>query len=227
MIGITERGDAALDLSWQSWVTANNPAILITKDPFKLSQHLNSTMNILVHCTITGWGSTALEPNVPSPANAIQGLKAIQKIIGFDRVILRVDPIITELPERALGILSMLQHNVARVRVSFLDMYPHVKSRFSAIGVTLQQQTLHAPIEQRRQLLEKITTIYPYVEICGEPDLQCSGCVSWLDLETMDIPLESKGVGKQRQSCLCLTEKHELLSNKAQCHHKCAYCYWK
>jgi DNA repair photolyase len=227
MIGITERGDAALDYSWMSWVALGNAAILITKDPMKLSNHVTSAMNVIVHCTITGWGSTTLEPNVPTPENALQGLKRIQQIIGFERVVLRVDPIITELPERSLKIISMLQHAVARVRISFLDMYSHVKVRFSAVGITLQQQSLHAPIEQRRQLLDKITVICPDVEICGEPDLCCTGCISRRDLDTLKIPIGTSALSKQRQSCLCLKAKHELLSNKAQCYHKCTYCYWK
>lgn len=41
-IGITERGDAALDLSWEDWVFAQKrPAILISKDPLKLYDELS------------------------------------------------------------------------------------------------------------------------------------------------------------------------------------------
>ena len=37
LIGITERGDAALDTHWEDWVfVQKRPAILISKDPLKL-----------------------------------------------------------------------------------------------------------------------------------------------------------------------------------------------
>ena len=37
LIGITERGDAALDTTWEDWVfVQKRPAILISKDPLKL-----------------------------------------------------------------------------------------------------------------------------------------------------------------------------------------------
>ena len=36
-IGITERGDAAINTDWKTWVYSfNKPAILITKNPIKL-----------------------------------------------------------------------------------------------------------------------------------------------------------------------------------------------
>lgn len=71
-IGITERGDAALDTSWEDWVfVQKRPAILISKDPLKLFTEVTSMVdqygfcpNIIVHCTITGFGGTKIEPNV-------------------------------------------------------------------------------------------------------------------------------------------------------------------
>jgi hypothetical protein len=58
LIGITERGDAALDMGWKSWVSSGRPAILITKNPRLLMDKLLDveSRNIIVHCTITGWG---------------------------------------------------------------------------------------------------------------------------------------------------------------------------
>ena len=66
LIGITERGDAALDMSWENWVfVQRRPAILISKNPMKLydevsklSDSYNFQPNIIVHCTITGLGGT-------------------------------------------------------------------------------------------------------------------------------------------------------------------------
>ena len=70
-IGITERGDAALNLEWYNWVLANKPTILITKNPKKLIEDFKNNsgksifdFNIILHATITGLGGTAIESNV-------------------------------------------------------------------------------------------------------------------------------------------------------------------
>ena len=45
-IGITERGDAALDTSWENWVfVQKRPAILISKDPLKLFTEVTSMVD--------------------------------------------------------------------------------------------------------------------------------------------------------------------------------------
>src|SRR4030042_5411374 len=95
-IGITERGDAALDLSWVNWVMQNKPAILISKDPLKLCSILEGLKhsNIIVHATITGYGHSDLEPNVPVVDNAFEGYSRLINKLGNARVVLRVDPVI-------------------------------------------------------------------------------------------------------------------------------------
>ena len=68
LIGITERGDATLDTSWKGWVfEQKRPAILISKDSAKLFNEITKMSNaygflpnIIVHCTITGFGGTKI-----------------------------------------------------------------------------------------------------------------------------------------------------------------------
>lgn len=74
-IGITERGDAAIDTVWKTWVYEKGlPAILITKDTVKLITENPGLFigdelkgNVILHATITGMGGNWLEPNVPNP----------------------------------------------------------------------------------------------------------------------------------------------------------------
>jgi len=101
MIGITERGDAALHHNWVDWVINDKPAILITKNPELLHTVLvnkvypkNNNPNIIVHGTITGFGGSKLEPGVKSYKRMILGLVDIANLIGPSRTILRIDPII-------------------------------------------------------------------------------------------------------------------------------------
>lgn len=226
-IGVTERGDAALDLSWKPWVKKGNPAILITKDPMKLADHIDNTMNIIVHCTITGWGGSIIEPNVPEPMNAILGFRKIKTIIGDNRVVLRVDPIITEKYHQSLAVINEVSPIcIPRLRISFFDLYDHVKVRFNSIGYILKQNTFHAPLADRLFIYNKIKEMYPGVEVCAEPGLPCSGCISQRDAEVFGIYVGNK-LGGQRSTCLCIAEKKELLTVRHPCFHKCSYCYYK
>ena len=68
-IGITEAGDAGLDLSWEPKLSAVDGAILITKciSPSFYDAVLRNKDKVIVHATFTGYGGTVLEPCVPYP----------------------------------------------------------------------------------------------------------------------------------------------------------------
>jgi hypothetical protein len=229
-IGITERGDAALNTEWLDWVKSNQPAILISKNPFLLYDHLKNLdkPNVIVHCTITGFGGTILEPNVPEPDLSFKGYKSLIELLGLNRVILRVDPIIpTEKGIKVainmieIGKLIANDKNV-RVRISFIDNYKHVQERFEKAEIPVFPWGFHAPLDLR--IKTWLTLGKP--EICGEPEMECTGCISSLDCKTLGVE-EIESEFKQRQSCKCLANKFELLSNKKPCSHACTYCYWR
>lgn len=222
-IGITERGDAALDHNWKPWVESGKPAILITKDPGKLLKEINKDMNIIVHCTITGLGRTKFEPNVPFPDESIESMHNIAEKIGSNRVVLRIDPIIPtpKGKEKAKHILS--RNKGYRVRISFLDNYRHVKDRFRKVGLTPLYYDFHAPLKIRKEIWEDMGK----PEVCGEPGFDCTGCVSSKDMEIFGIKFEVMAKSKQREFCECVTAKTELLSNRKRCFHGCLYCYWR
>ena len=229
LIGITEKGDAALDLSWKPWVHIGKPAILITKDPRKLAKHLMPNDNVIVHCTITGYAEYKLEPNVPPIRIAVNGMGAISEIIGQDRVVLRIDPIIptTRGVLRARHVLSQAQFGYDRIRISFLDNYTHVRDRFKAASLPDLDYSLHAPLEDRVRVLKDLQEVCSVpIEVCGEPGMKCTGCISDIDCKILGVE-PSSSTSKQRKACACLSNKYELLKNKGQCFHKCLYCYWR
>lgn len=237
-IGITERGDAGLDLSWRDKVSSRkvNGIIAITKDPEKLLQFVPIKCPLIIHCTITGLGRM-WEPNVPQTMEAIRAYQDLVYLYGGDKVILRIDPIIPYMPfiENAL---SVLKFRKGKVRISFMDMYPHVRLRFlETMGTRFNLwEDLHAPLTERLAVLKRLEQTGP-IEVCGEPGIPCTGCVSKSDLVTMGlesplIQLSSMSTNKyplkgQRTACKCLAVKTELLSNRHRCPHKCLYCYWK
>ena len=222
-IGITEQGDGGIDQSWKNKLKTVDGIIIVTKAPHLLKIE-DIPPNSVIHCTITGWGGTKLEPNVSLPEVTLNAYDILKDNFSGESVVLRVDPIITEMPECSIEVANHIKNNKDRIRVSFLDYYPHVRERMLREKILLKQG-FHANIEDRMNILKKLPS---QTEVCGEPDIACTGCISCRDLIAMDIrtiPTERKNM--QRKECCCIAEKTELLSNKRQCKHGCLYCYWK
>ena len=230
-IGITERGDAGLDFSWYNKINSYDGLILITK---KLSDEFikkASETNCIVHATITGLGGTVYEPNVPDLDYSIYFLRELVDCIGEERVVLRIDPIIPtkEGVEKALNVYNKfkeenLDDGLIRLRISFLDNYPHVKKRFIEAGITPLSYNFHAPLEKRKEILK----LFPNAEVCGEPGILSIGCISEKDLEILGVEIPKNNVkGFQRTECQCLSIKKEIFTERKQCLNKCLYCYWK
>lgn len=250
-IGITERGDAALDDSWVKWVYDKNlPAILITKNaPLLEKNHPDIfSKNIIIHATCTGLGGSFIEPNVPyydEILNWIENKTEAQK----ERIVLRIDPICPPLFissnivqydgmhyfQTLCKIFNFAEENKLRTRISFLDLYKHIIPRFDSrkdIQDQLMQkygEDIHLPLSDRQSFASFINKTWPGIdlEICGEPGMPCTGCVSILDLKIFGIKPGIPNYAHQRVGCLCLANKKELLSNKHQCKHGCLYCYWR
>jgi len=236
-IGITERGDAALDLSWIDWVKADKPAILITKDPLALCGIIRENdlqeRRIIVHATITGFGGTILEPDVLPAEDQIIGYNALSSLLSHDRVVLRVDPIIPTEKGVKTALRVMRYAVKRRVRISFLDFYRHVQTRFREVGLPIPYVymdgftvNMHSNLAYRQGALKQITDrIQIAPEICGEPNMVCTGCISEIDCELLGVV---PGVKTNiRAGCKCLSNKQELLTERKQCKHNCLYCYWK
>lgn len=230
-IGTTERGDAGLCFAWKEFV---GPKILITKSPQNLCDLSDEDLkDCIVHCTITGLGESVYEPGVANISVTLPAYKKLVSRLGGDRVVLRIDPIILGIDNEE-NIIKILSEACSRVRISFLDMYDHVRTRFmkNNISIPPEHEKFHTDLETRKTHLHFMSCILRQkckydIEICGEPGLECSGCVSEKDLQALNISCPLKGKSCQRAECHCAAEKFELLQNKKQCKHKCIYCYWK
>ena len=141
---------------------------------------------------------------------------------------MRVDPYL--LPARSKQVIKEAE---GRVRISFIDRYPHVWSRFTRqykeYLPLLPQQSFHWPLDYRLKHIDEINKELGYeAEVCGEPGIKCTGCVSEEDLKVMGLlPPTVLGKSAQRGACCCIAAKTELLSRRMPCPHDCAYCYWK
>lgn len=240
-IGITERGDAGLDYSWQNKLSTVDGAVLITKSLSPKFREAVSTVSgkVIVHVTCTGYGGTVLEPNVPKWD--VQLMEADKFNSGFkaSRVVIRVDPIIpTEkgITTAKAVIVRAADMGFKRFRVSVLDMYPHVKERFAEAGLPLPYGDNFYPdssqFEAVDAMLAEIKDMFPdiVIEGCAEPQLRNviqAGCIGPKEISILCPNETYEKSPYQRATCMCCGGKTELLNNKHRCPNGCLYCYWK
>lgn len=248
-IGITERGDAGIDLSWSSRLNDVDGAILITKSVNMnfINEVLKATKPLIIHATCTGYGGTEMEPYVPSVREQINGICTLIES-GFNphNIVFRIDPIfptdkgIMKFHEVMAEYLKYLYpKGVDRVRISVLDEYAHVRKRFEDHGWgSIYNGSMTAHVYQIHALCRALFAYQINFETCAEPSIDTAGmnilrvgCVSVKDICIMGLREKYDGSSsvnpQNRNGCLCLSCKTELLKNKHRCPHQCVYCYWK
>ena len=241
-IGVTEAGDAGIDLSWVQKMGTVDGAVVITKQITHgfLDAVLDYQKKLIVHATLTGYGGSVLEPCVPTPDEQFEAVKALVDS-GFsqEKIVIRVDPLIpTEKGlNKALKVIeTCMDDGFRRYRVSVLDMYRHVRNRFRSIGLPLPYgENQFASREQLAEADAMLREAAAYwqglgqqanglrIESCAEPYLRYPircGCVSSHDLELL-------GLDASDANCMCYSGMVELLSHKHPCSHGCLYCYWR
>lgn len=255
LIGITERGDSALDLSWVEKLNTVDAAVIITKNLTKptfktalLNAHGNNH-KLILHATCTGMGGSILEPNVPDYKTQINNLyEIISKGFPVEQTVLRVDPIFPD-KEHVMLAKTVMDYaleripDLSRIRISIMDLhYRHLQQRFNDVGLShMLPNTFKSENYIDPDILDlTIKTLTPYldnnisIETCAEPILTANsnfednGCVSNKDLSILGLQtMTTNKIGSQRPgACKCLP-KTELLTRRGQCPHRCLYCFWR
>ena len=147
-IGITETSDPCFHLDiFDNLYNAN---IIITKNLTNkmIEKLIEDKDKCILHMTVTGFGKTKIEPFVPTPEkNLVQIQTLIEKGFPVEQIVLRIDPIMVTQKgtDTALSVLDMFKNTgIKRVRISFMDMYNHVKERFTENNIKLPYETFHA-----------------------------------------------------------------------------------
>ncbi len=235
-IGITDAGDARLDLDWRTRMAEVHGAILITKSltPTFLQALAPFHDRVLVHVTCTGFGGGPLEPGVPIPAWTRTHYDALVDQLPAAQTVLRLDPIFPTPRGLAVAetVLRLFQDSpVQRVRFSYVDMYPHVTARFQAAGLPHPYAGRFGPSPAQRKaaaaMLEPWRRRYT-LESCAECGVWQVGCLSAHDAGPLRFDPEAlRGRSRQRPECLCAGNKVELLARRGRCARRCLYCYWR
>ncbi len=237
-VGITESGEVAFNLDTFNNLRKAN--IIITKrlTDKVIDKLIENKEKIILHLTCTGMGGTKIEPFVPSVDVTYEKCKQlIEKGFPISHIVLRIDPIVPTAKgiDTAESVLKkFIPLKIKRVRISILDMYKHVKERFSDNGIPLPFETFHASSSLRTLICEKFSDYSKKhdfdMEVCGEPDIDSIPCISQKDIDILGLTDEIKLVGNagQRKSCSCPANKHEIMAGKPhQCNNGCLYCFWR
>ena len=238
-IGMTETSDPVFNLDIFDRLYKGN--IIITKHLTnkvieKLVEHKDKC---ILHCDVTGMGSTKIEPFVPTVEESYNKFKQlIEKGFPIEHVVLRIDPVVpTEKGiQTAKKVLETFKDcGIKRVRFSILDMYKHVKERFNKAGFPIPYNTFHAPYEMRKKVCDMFNEYgekYNFdVEVCAEPGFESISCLSQKDIDILGLTdkITLVGSAEQRTNCGCPANKRQLCSysKENKCKHGCLYCYMK
>ncbi len=254
IIGITEHGDCSQSYKWLENLKTVDGAILITKE---ITDEFIATVlkcnekgvNLIVHCTCTGYGGSELEPNVPVYQKQIEQLKSlIDSGFPSERTVLRIDPIFPTQKgiQRVNDVLmySFEQMNIPtnRIRISIVDEYKHVQMRYKMKGWQSIYNGRFQPNKQQLLLVTKTleqwyNKLHIKFETCAEDALatlsniyEVCGCVSEKDLKLFNLEFDGMTYNPQnRKGCHCLSCKKEILDYKCKnpCKHECVYCFWR
>ena len=242
-IGITERGDPSIDFSWVNKINNMDGTIIITKNlTDKVIDCAKPYLDkIIFHVTCTGYGKTIVEPNIPVFTKQLdQAEKLILLGVPYDRVVIRIDPIIPTpkgIKRAKMVFEEAIKRGFTRYRVSVMDVYSYIRDGFKALGIeppygdffTASNEMFKNLNNMLRELKSKNHQIT--INSCAENKLteaEASGCVGLKDIELLGLSTQNvDSSGYQRKGCLCCSAKTELLSEKKQCPYKCIYCYWK
>ena len=200
---------------------------------------------IILHLTVTGMGGSKIEPLVPKMEwSYLQCKKLISLGFPVKQIVLRVDPIVpTEKGMiTAISVINLFRDTgIKRVRISFLDMYKHVKERFKENNIPMPDNYdingFHANESARFAAwleLSKICSELGFeLEMCGEPPIselkvENVPCLSQKDVDILGLNITLEGNKEARTHCGCPKNKTELIKDKPhQCNNKCLYCFWK
>ena len=237
VVWMNECSDARFHLSkFEAALAEGKKCIIYTKTLTKgiVRVLCNNTASTHLHLTISGWGSTWLEPGVETAEKEIEALHRLLQIYPANRVTVRVDPVIPTIEgmAKAVQVLSAVPQEI-RVISSIIQLYSNMHQLFDRLGVNKAYYTVKSgnvlfPSQNYAQAVYNELNHYHTISVCGHPYIlegcDHDGCVNTDSMRSLGlIPVNM--AGKQRPGCKCQAVKRQLLKYSDTCSHGCLYCY--
>ncbi len=205
--------------------------VFCTKNPLPILPYLHEiNIPILFQVTLTPYKKD-IEPNVIEKEKIIEGIKALSKILGKERVSVRYDPILLNQKYTILyhqkafeKLCSLLEGVVEHIIISFVDSYKNVLKNQN----TMQLKTI------TKEEMKKIGSLFG--KISQQHHIQVQLCYEQIDLTEYGISntpcvskeqayeITKKNFSKWKaRNCGCV-EMVDIGSYNT-CLHLCKYCY--
>lgn len=214
------------------------PLIVYSKAQIPIDFLVNNP-HVGVNITISGWGSSWLEPGAPDPETMIHYFNDLTEKIDLNRIRLRIDPGIPteEGIIRATRVLTNIS-KLPKVLTSLIQCYSWQKNIFNKLGIDLEFYSVkfgNALFPEKvladrwyECLLQVRPDAKELISFCGMPyevdGAIHTGCVDEDLLKAIGVTEFKKLLpGKQRPGCKCIIKKKQACFGK--CEHKCQYCY--
>ncbi len=204
-----------------------------TKNPQPMLSHLEA-LDALGYTyyftfTLTAYG-LEVEQNLPPKSRLIKTFQQLSQCLGPERVDWRYDPIFMDHNHTISwhwkhfeSLCQALHGYTQRCIISFLTLYPHLKSTYQA--------PCPEEIQRLAQGLAQIAASYglPVFSCASELDfkslgIQHAACIDQQKIETLlGWPLQVKKEPHQRKACGCVQSID--IGAYHTCPHGCTYCY--
>ena len=217
--------------------------VLWTKNPANILQHealRNSLMQydqLFLHFTVTGLGSTLLEPGVPSADTVLSFLPALTGFLGDPRRIrIRFDPILkVQLADGTF--LSNLEffkklapavskYGISNISTSWVQIYDKVLRRMQKHQLKIIEPSYAEREEQAASIQQTAEKYGIHMHWCCVPGLPRSRCIDGpllSELHPKGFAANCERAGGQRPRCGCT--KSWDIGWYYKCDHGCLYCY--
>jgi len=215
-------------------VWTKNPANLLDHEAL---HHYCRQYPMYLHVTITGMGSTVLEPNVPPSRETLALLGPLVDYVGDPaRIRIRFDPIVhLQLPDgetfcnldRFESIAKEAHtHGIRDFSISWMAAYKKVVSRLRKRGIAEIPVSDEQRTEELGRLSERASRYPITLHGCCVPGMPVSRCIDGellARLHPEQSPCSSQKAKGQRTACGC-TESLDI-GWYHPCPHGCLYCY--
>lgn len=187
--------------------------------------------------TISGWGNTWLEPNVPDVIDMINYFNQLTKVIDINRLRLRIDPGVPtkEGINKAITVIKNIEV-LPKVITSIIQYYTQQYDIFKQLGIDLEFYRIQSgrAVFPKKEIavrwLQCLREARPEADIsfCGMPytieGSNHTGCIDDDMLTTIGVKNYLRiNPGKQRPGCKCVISKRQACIG--DCNHGCRYCY--